>query len=97
MDIQDLVTIKDTLDYLWRTNPRRSFSGTFKYIRKIKKIDLFSDYLILAFILSYGFHRHPKQQWSRSQVLRAIRVSKFYLDEDRKNAYIPKEWEKYLT
>lgn len=97
MDIQDLVSIKETLDYLWRTNPHRSFSGTFKYIRKIKKIDLFSDYLILAFILKYGFHQHPKQQWSRSQVLRAIRISKFYLDEDRKNAYIPKEWEKYLT
>jgi len=96
MDIQDLESIRDTLDYLWRSNPHRSFSGTFKYVRKIKKINLFSDYLILAFILKYGFHQHPKQQWSRSQVLRAIRISKFYLDEDKKNSYIPTEWEKYL-
>lgn len=96
MDIQNLSSIKSTLDYLWRSNPHRSFSGIFKYIRKLKTVDLISDYLIMAFILSSGFYRHPSQRWNRNQILRAIRLSKFYLDEDKKSAYIPEEWEKYL-
>lgn len=96
MDIQDLNTVRTSLDSLLSTNLNRSFSGVFKHIRRLKRIDMIGDYPVMTFILTEGSNRYPPKKWSRTQVLRAIRYSKFFLDEDRKSAYIPKEWEKYL-
>lgn len=97
MEFQSLSSIKDKLEYLFKTNPNRSLSGTFKALRREQRIDLISDCILIGFILRYGYSRTPKYVWNRNQVLRAIRISGFYKDEGRKHAYVPKEWEKYIN
>lgn len=96
MEIQSLETIKSNLDRLLSSNPRRSLSGVFKALRKDSRVSLIGDYLLLAFILNYGYFRSPQYKWTRSQVLYAVRISGFYKDEGRKQAYIPDEWRIYI-
>lgn len=95
--VQTLDIAVPKLERLLDTNSNRSLSGVFKALRRIKSINLIGDYLLLHFILKYAFHRSPQIVWNRSQVLRAVRVSGFYFDEGRKQAYIPKEWEEYIA
>lgn len=93
--LEDLESAMPKLEQLLSTNPNRSLSGVFKDLRKLKSINL-NDYMLLYFIIKYGYYRSPQFVWKRSQVLRAVKVSGFYLDEGRKEAHIPKEWEQYL-
>lgn len=94
--IQTLESAMPKLEKLLSSNSNRSLSGVFKALRKLSSINLVSDYLLLYFILKYGYYRTPQFVWKRSQVLRAVKVAGFYLDEGRKQAYIPKEWEQFL-
>ncbi len=94
--VQSLESAMPKLEYLLSSNPNRSLSGVFKALRKLSSINLIGDYLLLYFIIKYGFYRSPQFVWNRSQVLRAVRVSGFYLDEGRKQAYIPTEWEEFI-
>ncbi|MBD3362878.1 hypothetical protein GF362_04105 [Candidatus Dojkabacteria bacterium] len=96
MFIQSLNSIVPILEKLLSSNPNRSLSGIFKSLRKQPRIDLIGDYPLLSFIIRYGHSRTPQYLWNRNQVLRAVRISEFYKDEGRKQAYVSKEWNKFL-
>jgi hypothetical protein len=65
-------------------------SKIYTHIRNLKEYDLIGDYLILAHILEVcGIKR-----WKRNQMLNACRKTE--LEPDRKQAYIPKQWEKFI-
>lgn len=94
MIYQSPKSVISTLECLLSSNPNRSLSGVFKALRREQRINLIGDYPLLSFIIHYGYSRTPRYKWSRFQMLYAIRISGFYKDEGRKQAYIPKEWEK---
>lgn len=95
-EFNNLQVITQKLDKLVSSNSNRSLSGIFKALRKDQRIRLIGDYPILSFILRFCYYRAPQIVWNRQQILRAINTSGFYLEEGRKHAYIPREWEKYV-
>jgi hypothetical protein len=96
MQFQNINSIDPKLDSLLSSNPNRSLSGIFKALRKEKRINLLGNYPLLSYIISYGYSRSPQYVWNRNQILRAVRISGFYKEEEKRHAYIPKEWERYI-
>lgn len=93
--MQNLNSIETDIEKLMTSRPTRSLSGIFKAIRRLRKISLAGDYLLLNKILSYGFLREKKYLWNRKQIMRAIRISSLAEDEGRNWMPLPIEWEKY--
>ena len=96
MNAQSLDSLIPNLERCLKSNPNRSLSGVFKALRKDERISLIGYYPLLSFIIHYGHSRSPQYHWTRSQIMRAVKVSGFYRDEERKQAYFPKEWSEYV-
>lgn len=98
--IQDLKSIKPKIDKLLEYETKkgglRSLSGMFKSLRKLPEIDSVGDYPFLNFLLRNVALNFPGRIWSRNQVYVALKFCRFWEEEGRKQAYIPKEWEKYI-
>lgn len=94
--MQGLESINNELERLLRSNDNRSLSGIFKAIRRRPAVSEVGDYILLKYIIQYAYSRTPQTQWNRRQMLRAVRASGFYKDEDRKQAYIPDDIAIYL-
>jgi len=95
MYFQSLDSIEDGLKTRITSNPRRSLSGLFKWVRRQDKVSLIGDYVILKHILSRWNSIYPKSSWSRNQLLLAVSFTDFG-KVDTKNNKIPEELEKYI-
>lgn len=95
-EIQTLDSIEPQIETLMRTNKNRSLSGIYKACRRLEKVSSSGNYLLLNKILKYGHSRNPQYNWSRKKIVRAVKISGFYQDEEKLHAYLPPEWEKFV-
>lgn len=72
MHWQTLKTAEGDLNKL-NENPRRSLSGLFKAIRRLKKIDAIGDYPVFRYIV-YNTGR----KWTRRQMVYGLKCTDFY-------------------
>lgn len=74
MELQSLETIVPNLEKLLE-NPRRSFSGVFKAIRRELRISAIGDYPLAAFILDFAANRNYR--WTKEQVAHGAKFTDF--------------------
>jgi hypothetical protein len=95
MQSQEFVLIK--LYGLLSTNQNRSLSGVFKALRKDARISAIADYPVLSFILRTAHSRAPQYNWTKPQIMHAIRISGFCLESgEHKKSFLPSEWNQYV-
>lgn len=73
-----------------------SLSGIFKALRKDSRISNIGDYPILSYTLRKCSEKFPGHKWSKAQMYRAFKFCRFWEEEGKKEAYIPKEWNLYV-
>ena len=96
-DVQSLDSLKSLLNKWLNVEGVKSLSTIYRRSRALPQLDMIGSYPILSYILFELSQDYPDFKISRGSLMRTIKVSGFFRDEGKAQAYVPTEFERYIN